>query len=174
MDHVTVTDNSILASDRSAQQRLIRSRMRQAEKTGTLCGYCGRELSGDERVTLCGRINRQNRCTGVAPVCGDCMALPAREQILALRIIGHSGLPIITAPCAGCHRPLVLRLGVRRKHIYCSDRCYGRIVRPAVAHATVPCAVCGVLYNQTRADSRFCSGRCRQKAYRRRSGNDEE
>lgn len=36
------------------------------------------------------------------------------------------------------------------------------------ARANRPCETCGTLFTPPRADGRYCSGACRQKAYRRR------
>lgn len=59
---------------------------------------------------------------------------------------------------------------------YCTDACRGSAAaraRPRRAEDTTPlserhCELCGRAFEPVRADSRFCSGRCRAVAYRRR------
>lgn len=71
--------------------------------------------------------------------------------------------------CARCAVPLLLAPSKLRKTAYCSDRCRvatlrqaQKAVQPAVTHK---CDGCGSEM-QGRADRKFCSAACRQKAYR--------
>lgn len=55
---------------------------------------------------------------------------------------------------------------------YCSKQCYAKRDRPprpsrAKAKATIPCAVCGEDFEQSRRDARYCSVCCRVAAFRK-------
>lgn len=57
---------------------------------------------------------------------------------------------------------------------YCDDECR-RLAHPSTRpkRAIVACASCGVEFAQRRADAKFCSYACRQKAYRQRHARIE-
>ena len=143
-------------------------RMFVAEKTGEHCGYCGKTLSAEEEVTLCSYGIRW-RQHGASPVCKACYDIPRSEREIQFHIIGFHGLPTVVLPCEACQRRLRLRVDPRRKRIYCSDRCYGRLSKPAAQRETIPCDICQEMFTPGRADGRYCSGKCRQKAYRQRN-----
>jgi len=85
--------------------------------------------------------------------------------------------------CAGCGRPVwsevrliwVDRLdGYEAAPVTCCEQCAHK-VRLAAAHTkrrdtrgTHECQGCGETFEPTRMDAKFCSGACKQKAYRDR------
>lgn len=94
-------------------------------------------------------------------------------------------------PCEGCERPVVnhvsVRPGYRRDgwyvrtldygdegtwRVFCSERCRRAVFRVEKKlnrqRELVNCATCGERVDARRADSRYCSSACRQRAYRRR------
>jgi len=59
----------------------------------------------------------------------------------------------------------------RRLIYYCSTACYRRRLRARRREERtreVICDGCGGVFQSTRRDARYCSGGCRQDAYRRR------
>jgi hypothetical protein len=67
-------------------------------------------------------------------------------------------------------RRLCVDCGERRavRHVERCDRCYARAWRWSRRHKQHHCTVCDALFETTRADARFCSVACRQRASRRR------
>ena len=64
---------------------------------------------------------------------------------------------------------LVGRFLGRLDVVYCSDACLreGRNAKRRVGNRdTIPCAVCGEMFEPTRSDAKTCGNRCRQKAFR--------
>lgn len=73
--------------------------------------------------------------------------------------------------CFGCGRRLFHRrhLHSNRKHVACCLRCQRRAWRgQRFDQQTAVCEACGKAFKRQRSDSRYCSGACRQKAYRER------
>lgn len=93
----------------------------------------------------------------MAPICEPC-ATP-KEIALCNR----------TRACASC--------GMTIKHYWrwdrrcCSDRCLKRLARARRQQGgpEKSCAACKVMFKPKRADAEYCSGPCRQWAYRRRA-----
>jgi hypothetical protein len=89
------------------------------------------------------------------------------EQYLA------DGVPLETE-CEVCGRRVKPPRWIRRrdggKVFYCSEECAGGA--DAIARRIEPtpraCAVCGETFTPARSDARYCSGACRQDAYRKR------
>jgi hypothetical protein len=84
----------------------------------------------------------------------------------------------IDATCGGCGQRMRLsqwpypHWGVSRCRS-CSDRCAQRARRrQRRAELRAVCAVCNETFSPRRADARFCSDACRQKAYRQRGGEN--
>jgi endogenous inhibitor of DNA gyrase (YacG/DUF329 family) len=76
--------------------------------------------------------------------------------------------------CGYCGKPILLSVREirHRKVVYCSRRCARRGLyreRAAKLKPTLTCARCGKSYTPERRSSRFCSGTCRQAAYRERA-----
>ncbi len=70
-------------------------------------------------------------------------------------------------PCAGCGIPVERGVNPRMRSHTCSRRCTARVSKGAntVARSVTDCEVCEVPLTG-RADRRFCSDRCRQRAHR--------
>jgi hypothetical protein len=81
-------------------------------------------------------------------------------------------------PCVTCRRPV---MDIRRYGLWapdypiaCGQRCAARAatVRRRVRHEPRACPVCGADFTPRRSDARYCSGACRQRAYRERTSRD--
>jgi endogenous inhibitor of DNA gyrase (YacG/DUF329 family) len=81
--------------------------------------------------------------------------------------------------CDGCGEPLSTISNARNYYwSFCSNRCYQRVYRKRRrGHDSVvawkvgsrpKCEVCKKATEQSRKDAKYCSGKCRQLAYRRR------
>jgi predicted nucleic acid-binding Zn ribbon protein len=96
------------------------------------------------------------------PFCTSCRGTFVQDA----RRFGH---PTLRAGiCALCGRPF-MAIGIRRRD-YCSDECVAaaRNTRRRGLAMTERCAQCAAALPPARADARFCSNACRQRAYRRR------
>ena len=90
-------------------------------------------------------------------------------------------------PCGNCGWPIYLIAREKEKrehlkgameillhprHITCSEECwracYNAELRKSRVKTDRPCETCGEPFLPKRADARYCSSRCRQKAYRDR------
>jgi hypothetical protein len=101
----------------------------------------------------------------IAPICGDC----AHSARYPWELKEYRG----PRPCEGCGRAVHELYDRRRhKHTFCSNAC--ATIAARLKHSelcdTRPCATCGEVFEPTRTDAKFCSGACRQLAYRRRKG----
>jgi hypothetical protein len=135
---------------------------REAARRGKTCGCCGRTLNADEPIwrkqfsrCFCGGLSF------IAPICQQC---------------GRRGLYLSVShgPCENCGRLVHETQYRRRRHHYCCEDCRKQhehaLVRRRRAEArgpSRPCTECGEHFAPTRADARFCSARCKQKAWRR-------
>jgi hypothetical protein len=110
---------------------------------------------------------------GIASVCAACFE--ATEHITECS--RHPHLDRIDCRCAGCDEPIFTPSG--RKWEVCSYRCYQRRYRKRRrgresvidwkgGRPNDRCIVCKSPIKQTRKDAQYCSGKCRQWAYRRR------
>jgi hypothetical protein len=154
-----VTDNS----------RPTRSRQQTPVTQPLTCSECKNPITGSVTIRfLYGRTRgrrttclscslyeeprRQYRCEPVEP--DKCLVKQTHER----------------RPCDACGRVLRLlgRYPSRWKPIFCSDACAQRAynIKRRVDHETIPCAVCGEMFTQTRSDAKTCSNRCRQAAFR--------
>ncbi len=79
----------------------------------------------------------------------------------------------VADPCPECGRWMYLNLyfhrDLRPRREFCSARCYQR-ARRRQARGVVKkvCEVCGSTFHPARHYARYCSGACRQRAYRER------
>lgn len=136
----------------------------ELSRTGKTCDKCGRTLTATERAWIYSgavfvgpfamRYRKQR-------VCGDCV--PKWRRF---------GPP---QPCEHCKRPVLYQQSYRRRwHAFCCDCCqwlyYDRLARERRAQKRqgMTCTECGTEFVPKRADAKYCSGACRQKAYRRR------
>jgi hypothetical protein len=80
-------------------------------------------------------------------------------------------------PCTACGRPVIApryRCSVRGGRVFCSKGCEGFMYRyERHAAAVTTCLRCGDAFTPGRGDSKYCSGACRQAAYRQRKQNPE-
>ena len=120
------------------------------------------------------RRARRGTASSHETVCLDC--LPPH-----LGATPHAdGRPLAFAPspraaeavdCVACGLPVILSVDARRKVDTCSDRCrtayYTDRARRDSAPVTHRCKGCGEAMTG-RADRRYCSSACRQRAYRQR------
>lgn len=157
-----------------AAERRLR---RQAAETAEWCGQCGRDLDPHEPVWNSG------------DVLGECCR-PAETAWLWDRALADyrqiSAYELSPAPCEACGRPVYVRVTdpdvygrSSRYRVTCCERCRLRAlaVRRRTGRAALRdgqiCDVCGDDFDPPRSDARYCSNRCRQKAYRaRKNGGD--
>jgi hypothetical protein len=106
--------------------------------------------------------------TVVAPACETCASL---DHIPYLEPV----------PCQGCGRLVCNETSYRdRRRITCSERCATKALyaeyrhRRAEARGTRVCPICNETFEPPRADAKFCSSPCRQKAYRRHVTDAEQ
>jgi hypothetical protein len=105
----------------------------------------------------------------VLACCGDCRKDHERQWRCTVR------------PCGYCARPVGWyddQARRRRTLYYCCNRCRGRAYnqlqkarRSAARHLT--CATCKTTFTPARADGRYCSPACRQRAYRQRRASED-
>ena len=129
--------------------------------------YVGNGLLGGWRFAM------QTMCR----TCADIPWPPAPSLRQLLR--GPQGPYVLSEwECAQCQRPLYLpRDRTWRRHPFCSGGCAREFYAAAQRNKRAErrpsgqrrnCATCGAPVTTGRADSRFCSSACRQKAYRKR------
>lgn len=72
------------------------------------------------------------------------------------------------SPCEGCG--MTLRMHWRYSSRFCSERCQkrGARKRAQAERAEIECAVCHMMFQPKRSDTKFCGASCKQWAYRRR------
>lgn len=140
------------------------------------CPKCKRALQADEPIWRV-RMRRPGRTifglprmkTSIEPICRQCAS-----ECVDLREYS-------SGPCANCGR-VVHDAAWRfsRRYRYCCHHCEltdqsaraASAARQRRAEARGPsraCVECGETFEPSRADARFCSARCKQKAYRRRA-----
>lgn len=80
--------------------------------------------------------------------------------------------------CSHCDRDLVIiRISLRRYHSFCNDKCqhgyYNHLakLKRDEERGTRDCDTCGDTFTPKRSDSKYCSSKCRQKAYRQRGAS---
>ena len=143
-------------------------RILTARRLGQLCALCGQPLAPDAPVWMESCYIGPSMFTGIprswqAPVCEACAP---RDR--------HSRRWVAPAPCAGCQRPVYYPRSYRwRLRAHCSERCRldawnQRRRAERAAERRFRCATCGATFTPPRADGRYCSPACRQRAYRQR------
>lgn len=152
------------------------------------CFKCERDMTGGEPVWRI-RVRRPGVTVmgwprakvSIEYFCEACTSARAYWQRLRLQddeLYVHS-----VVACSFCKRPMhdavFRRCGFQIRRYHCCRRCeisdtnarVNEAARARRAEARGPsrqCDVCGEVFEPKRADARFCSGPCRQKAYRRR------
>jgi hypothetical protein len=140
-----------------------RRRGARAAEAGEICGACGRRLTLQEtvwRLRLPAGTSPVSRrdVTWVAPACAAC--LPSARWATVPR-----------RPCEGCGRRVVDCCRSRSRRITsCCERRRRRAWnrRRITKRREVVCASCGQRFRPSRTDAWYCSGPCRQKAWRAR------
>lgn len=136
-----------------------RRRQWECRKTARRCWKCDHAFA-DADIIWRGRIYVGRY--SIVPLCLGCA--PKRQYRSP-------------APCAHCGRSVANQYdGVFRRHRVCSDDCRAKRMialqiskRNRERHLrSVTCTQCAKAFEPTRADSRYCSSRCRQQAYRLR------
>lgn len=85
------------------------------------------------------------------------------------QLVGRGG-EVPPAPCASCGRAVIRNADPLLQRVTCSHSCSTSLTRTRNGGkgSGQPCDTCGTPVTQGRADSRYCSSACRQKAYRKR------
>lgn len=109
------------------------------------------------------------------PVCLGCLrpdsaAAQSPDGRVRAHLVGWGALDADPQPCATCGLPILVAPDKRRQVVTCSDLCRARHYSTRARRVTPTAHVCsGCGETMTgRADRRFCSSACRQRAYRRR------
>lgn len=137
------------------------------------CAECDAPFTEDDVVYRRGGFRRwrDSFTERVLPYCAACSDVAAHpERWLAVRPCEMCGRPVSNSRAtADPHRftrdwssygerDLVV-------HVVCSEACRRRLYRTPAERAVRPCEECGEPFT-ARADARFCSARCRQRAHR--------
>lgn len=87
-------------------------------------------------------------------------------------VVGR-GEELPPAPCEACGQPFIRNAEALLKRHTCSAACTTSLTRSRNGNkgSGKPCETCGRDITAGRADSRYCSPACRQKAYRHRMQN---
>ncbi|MGW5250364.1 hypothetical protein ACWEQN_42710 [Streptomyces sp. NPDC004129] len=144
----------------------------------TTCAVCAEPFNGQPAYLVQGaRWIRRRWRHGKLLICKAChdsqrghrnndfRALPVSWTSLAGR-----GEQMPLAPCTACGHPVVRNADPGLKRVTCSAGCSTSFtrIRNGNRGSGQPCGTCGELITTGRADSRYCSAQCRQKAYRQR------
>jgi endogenous inhibitor of DNA gyrase (YacG/DUF329 family) len=94
-----------------------------------------------------------------------------RDRFEWFDLVGR-GAEMPAAPCVSCARMVVRASDPLLKRVTCSHSCSVSLTRKRNGNKGVdrPCPECGDPIDTGRADSRYCSNACRQRAYRKRRG----
>jgi len=159
-------------SEAVTEARRKRLFIHKALKEGGLCARCERVLAPGEVVWRVNTYMGISWFSGaskhwVLPTCEACATGPRKYR---------RWWP--ETPCEHCGRPVRNQQWMRyRRHTFCCEQCesrhYARIARERRALKRTPraCAECGETFTPRRADALYCSGRCRQRAYRKRKAD---
>jgi hypothetical protein len=103
-------------------------------------------------------------------ICPDC-AKATSPLDLDPHVFGTEWLDPI--PCNHCGRPVVH--DIRRKlpkYVVCSEECQRQVYKTIKFKGSMdekPCKLCGTMFKTCKSTSRYCSNRCKERMYRRRS-----
>ena len=129
-----------------------------AKKTAWHCGECGTAIPAGDPVW------RRLVCVGKWGV---------RRLSVVCRKCSHAKTDPLEH-CQNCGRGVGGRFNSTRQYISCSDACDSQIHaaiqrdKRAAIRGTRNCQSCGDTFTPKRSDSKYCSSKCRQKAYRQR------
>lgn len=119
----------------------------------------------------CYRLGWTTTEDGRTMTTGD--AARRRERFEWRRLVGR-GAEQPPEPCAACAQMVVRGADPLLKRVTCSHSCSTSLTRKRNGNQGTGqgCAECGDRIDTGRADSRYCSPACRQKAYRQRKGTE--
>jgi hypothetical protein len=151
--------------------RAFRRAVYAARKEGHQCAECGHKFKPREHVWR-NRVSLGKGYFGgwrqtVAPVCEKCRAVSFGKTFGKAK------------PCEACGRFVHDQVDSSRKHTFCSEACALKVYSAAACTAAKAaraaergesriCAGCGGSFKPRRADARFHSAACKQRAYRQR------
>jgi hypothetical protein len=139
-----------------------------------MCGGCGHKLRDGEPVWRYQKKTAPGMFGGwysaLAPFCAKCRL--DHWEVYESR------------ECATCGRPVHNTDRRGRRWVFCCDQCRAQhqssrqaaVARERRAEArdvSRPCLECGEHFEPRRADSKYCSPACKQKAYRKRVTDNE-
>ena len=135
-----------------------------------VCPICGADQDA-EAVGVVADVSRKwrrNQTRTREPICRACATLTFCQSSDQRTSAYPPHVLTPPAPCVVCGRVVELAANVKRKTITCSDKCRLAQYRTPVTDEERSCAGCGQTMTG-RADRRFCSPACRQRAHRQRS-----
>lgn len=139
--------------------------IRDMKQQDPICSYCHKPI--EDRLLIGGR-----RFANVA-----CKAANHKRFALRLGLPDRGESAVLTGHCAVCGRELYTTSGAATDLMYCpkyngkpycSDTCRAglRVIRRRKVAPERACGVCGSSFQAKRADAKFCSLKCRQRAHR--------
>jgi hypothetical protein len=192
----TMTDDQTTVTGMS-QKSPVKWRYQTEPVTGPFCDKCGRAIVDDEPMMVEKPRWRYGEYA-TRSYCPDCHEIPYEDAALDIEDarwwmsldsnpgislpIALSELPtskVLWSPtrggwrlhlCRGCGRWMFLTGHDSAVFRCCSARCYKRASRKRTKGrlSDVTCNGCGESFTPKRADARYCSSACRQRAYRGR------
>lgn len=140
-------------------------------KDGSCCGQCGEKYTENQMIVLAGLnyiyAGHDNWNYQRYTLCEKC----AGDKIL------NNPYRIIYT-CDICNRKILgNEYHFKKGDFYCSKKCYWSVANKNARfyemfmreRKPTTCAVCSTQFTPNRTDSRYCSNKCRQKAYRLRT-----
>ena len=137
-------------------------------KKGKCCGHCG-ESFDDGRLVILGRLSilysgpDRDWHSQKYTLCENCNDGRYNHHYMVMR------------DCFACGRKIKSHYEEFRNSLpHCSNKCYwtlsNREARSTelLLRSKVTCSICSTQFTPNRTDSRYCSSKCRQKAYRQR------
>lgn len=133
---------------------------------GTHCGGCGKPFGNNEQVF---RASIPARWLGIyitdmGLLCEGCAAIKSENMHGVFKPFGKCGI---------CGRVVHMSTespvrNLRRVRVYCCENHRQQMYRPEKKPAQTTCQTCAGTFTPKRTDSKYCSSKCRQKAYRQR------
>ena len=143
------------------------------EQRTYVCWVCGGEL-GASQAAIRAPVPDAAPEAGRTIVPGGELVHVACLQPFLERAHARWHEAFVFVECECCGRPVYLDRRRVRKHRVCTDLCRERLrsssrprPQPRVFESR-SCASCGVEFTAVRQGHRYCSGACKQRAYRRR------
>lgn len=157
--------------------------------SGDVCYYCRRRFSPGQMRYRIMHSTSGGTVWGPALLCMECFKEETDASCLSEDRDGNPA-PRRTIQCAGCGEYINTILNPRdQQWLFCSNRCYQRdyrkrrrgkdsVVDWKGGRSRPVCAECKKLIDsygkqRKRKDAVYCSPKCRQRAYRRRQGEDQ-